>query len=75
MKNGLRLIAIVATFLLACASPEQRTAKSTDSNKSDHSDTVGIDTNTRTNTSPSASSARTDTSNTTEQKATADPGL
>lgn len=72
MKNGLSLVAVLAMFLFACASPEQRAAKSTDSNKSGISDTVGIDTNTRTNTSPSA---KTDTSNTTEQKTTPDPEL
>lgn len=72
MKNGLSLVAIVAMFLFACASPEQRASKSTDSNKSGISDTVGMDTNTRTTTTPNA---KTDTSNTTEQKATPDPEL
>jgi len=63
MKNKQILLALGATFLMACASQEERSTEKVDTNITNYSDTTGIDTN------------KIDTSNTTEQKSTKDPGL
>lgn len=68
MKNKLILVALGAGFLMACASPEQRAKKESDTTAANYKDSAGMDTT-------GIKNSIADTTKATRRDAEPDPGI